>query len=65
MNIPSVMLEPIQTIPELQSCLYDLNLLPEVLAAHNQGPGTKEYFYMCTLIVHFEALQIRLQGTAK
>lgn len=46
-------------IPELQSCLYDLNLLPEVLATFNQGTKSKEYFYMITVIAHFVLMEER------
>lgn len=50
----------IKEIPEITSVLYDLNLLPEVLATFNQGPDSKEFFYMVTIVDHFKALRDRL-----
>lgn len=34
------------------SCLYGLNLLPEVLSAFNQGEGSKAYFYAESVKAH-------------
>lgn len=60
MNKEESVHEIINRIPELQSCLYDLNLLPEVLVTFGQGQGTKEYFYMLSIVDHFIAIEKRL-----
>ena len=48
-------------MPLLNSLLYDLNLLPEVLATFGQGKDSKEYFYMLSIVNHFALLEHQLK----
>jgi hypothetical protein len=59
---PETVAQIVNRLPLLASCLYDLNLLPEVLATLKKGKRSKEYFYMMSIVNHFALLEHELKG---
>jgi hypothetical protein len=59
---PETVAQIVNRLPLLASCLYDLNLLPEVLATLKKRKDSKEYWYMMSLVNHFALLEHTLKG---